>query len=52
MIAPVWEDALLDLLVQALLHAVHELKLVGLEPTILISLTPRDGLLQRAGGHA
>ena len=49
MIAPVWEDTLLNFLVETLLHAVHELKLVDLEPTILVSLTSRDGLLERTG---
>ena len=35
MVAPVWEDTLLDLLVETLLHAVHVLKFIGLGALVL-----------------
>ena len=46
MVTPVREHTLLDLLIQALLHAVHVLVLVRLEALVLCPITPVDGLLQ------
>ena len=46
MVAPVWEDALLDLLVKTLLHAVHVFKFIGLSALVLGFLPARYRILQ------
>ena len=48
-VAPVWEDTVLDLLVETFLHAIHILQLVLHHPLVLSALTPLDRLLHRGG---
>jgi len=46
MITPVGEDALLDFFIQALLHAVHILELVGLNALVVGALTASYGVFE------
>lgn len=48
-VAPVREHTLLDLLVQALLHAVHVLELVRLGALVLRFFAPCNGLFKGRG---
>jgi len=48
MVPPVREDALFDLLVEALLHAVHILELVGGHTLVLTPLSALNCFFERA----
>jgi hypothetical protein len=46
---PVWEDTVLDLFIEARLHAVHVLKFVGSDAFVLVALPASTRLFKRAG---
>lgn len=45
-VAPVREDAVLDFLVKALLHAIHVLEFVGLHTPVLALFTSSNGFFE------
>ena len=48
MVAPVWEDTLLDFFVQTGLHAVHVLEFISGDALVLAAFASSDGFLERA----